>query len=208
MAKTEGAAQPITMTAPTPKPRKSALTRNAILQAARACFTHDSYDQVTLAAIACRAGANVALINRYFGSKEELFREAIVSAYHYPEPLKGLPPRAALQKLVDISCDRVPEGAVDIVLAHLRSIAVEPAGAMLRRGGEERFIAPLAEILPGDQATLRAELINALLFGIRTQRDIVGATELNRLSGEALAQWITPLVLHLSGLAEADDAAG
>ena len=53
-------------------------TRAAILGAARDCFAETGYDGTGLRAIAGRAGANVALIQRYFGSKEGLFLAAIL----------------------------------------------------------------------------------------------------------------------------------
>jgi len=53
-------------------------TRTAILAAARAQFTETGYDGTGLRAIAGRAGVNVALISRYFGSKDGLFLAAIV----------------------------------------------------------------------------------------------------------------------------------
>jgi hypothetical protein len=82
---------------------------------------------------------------------------------------------------VSISCDPVAPGAVDIVLAHLRSIAIEPAQSLLRIASETGFIERLAAILPGDDAVLRAELITSILFGLRIRRDIVeaGALEQN-----------------------------
>ena len=52
-------------------------TRTAILTAARAQFTETGYDGTGLRAIAGRAGVNVALISRYFGSKDGLFLAAI-----------------------------------------------------------------------------------------------------------------------------------
>jgi hypothetical protein len=55
----------------------SVRTADAILQAARTQFTHFGYDGIGLRAIADLAGVNVALIGRYFGSKEGLFLAAV-----------------------------------------------------------------------------------------------------------------------------------
>ena len=56
---------------------RSGRTRTAILTAARAQFTETGFDGTGLRVIAGRAGVNVALISRYFGSKDGLFLAAI-----------------------------------------------------------------------------------------------------------------------------------
>ena len=54
-------------------------TRQAILEAARQLFGARAYEQVGLRDIAAAAGATAALVNRYFGTKEQLFREVLDS---------------------------------------------------------------------------------------------------------------------------------
>ena len=54
-------------------PRDSERTRARILQAAIELFSNSAYDMVRSRDIARRAEIDVALINRYFGSKKELF---------------------------------------------------------------------------------------------------------------------------------------
>ena len=52
---------------------RSQATRERIIEAARATFAVHGYEGATLRNIATKADANVALVIRYFGSKEELF---------------------------------------------------------------------------------------------------------------------------------------
>ena len=54
-------------------PRDSEQTRKRILQSAIELFSNSSYDMVRSRDIAQKAEIDVALINRYFGSKKELF---------------------------------------------------------------------------------------------------------------------------------------
>lgn len=56
-------------------PRNAQQTRARILNVAAELFSHASYDNVRSRDIAHKAGVDVALINRYFGSKKELFKE-------------------------------------------------------------------------------------------------------------------------------------
>src|SRR3546814_4650837 len=57
--------------------RNAAATRHAILLAATGRFLQDSYECVGLRDIARDAGIDVALVSRYFGSKEELFAQVL-----------------------------------------------------------------------------------------------------------------------------------
>ena len=62
-----------------PYPRNAAETRARILAAARTLFSHGPYRSVGTRDIAAAAGVNITLINRYFGSKKNLFSEVVLS---------------------------------------------------------------------------------------------------------------------------------
>ena len=66
--------------APTPAPARSrdaVHTRQLLLHAARRRFARDGYSTTTVRDIAADAGVNMALINRYFASKEGLFEACL-----------------------------------------------------------------------------------------------------------------------------------
>ena len=60
-----------------PRSRDAASTRRLLLNAARRRFARDGYATTTVRDIAADAGVNVALINRYFTSKEGLFEHCL-----------------------------------------------------------------------------------------------------------------------------------
>src|SRR3954447_23779026 len=60
--------------------RDAAATREAILEAATRRFADQGYERAGVREIAADAGVTAALVNRYFGSKERLFAEAIERA--------------------------------------------------------------------------------------------------------------------------------
>jgi AcrR family transcriptional regulator len=62
-----------------PRTRDAGHTRDQLLQAARRRFAYDGYAATKVRDIATDVGVNVALINRYFGSKEGLFEACITS---------------------------------------------------------------------------------------------------------------------------------
>jgi AcrR family transcriptional regulator len=68
----------------TSKLLRSQPTRDRILEAARAAFAAEGYDRTSLRTIAASANANVSLIIRYYGSKEELFACAADFDLHLP----------------------------------------------------------------------------------------------------------------------------
>ncbi|WEO77136.1 TetR family transcriptional regulator [Cryobacterium sp. SO2] len=61
----------------TGRSRDAGETRRLLLNAARRRFAHDGYTTTTVRDIAADAGVNVALINRYFVSKEGLFEACL-----------------------------------------------------------------------------------------------------------------------------------
>lgn len=60
-------------------PRNAAETRKRILAVARTLFSQNTYKNVGTRDIAAAAGVNLTLINRYFGSKKQLFREVVLA---------------------------------------------------------------------------------------------------------------------------------
>src|SRR3546814_13123254 len=71
--------------------RNAAATRHAILLAATGRFLQDSYESVGLRDIARDAGIDVALVIRYFGSKEDLFAQVLRGEGEDKAPLDGDP---------------------------------------------------------------------------------------------------------------------
>ena len=72
----------------TPRARNAEATRAAILEAARALFARVGYDLTSLRDIAIEANADAALVKRYFGGKEALFKAALEASFQ-PDSLKG-----------------------------------------------------------------------------------------------------------------------
>src|ERR1700761_2340367 len=66
------------------RPRNAAATRAAILASARKAFAMAGYDGVGLREIAAGAGVTAMLVNRYFGSREQLFAEVSADTMRDP----------------------------------------------------------------------------------------------------------------------------
>ena len=117
--------------------------------------------------VAADAGVTAALVNRYFGSKEGLFAEVVECAFEIRYLTDG--DRATLAERL---AHRMVYGREDIagdqripLLLMLRS-ATEPRAAELIRASLERnVLGPLAELLDGPGADVRAAMVIAQCTG-------------------------------------------
>jgi AcrR family transcriptional regulator len=160
-----------------PRCRNAKATRQAILEAAKICFMHDGYEQVGVREIAARAGVDPSLVNRYFGSKEGLFSEAVASKFDLRQLLDG--DRATLgERLARYVLQKKSEGAdYDPLVALLRSSSSDVCSGMLRNAILEGFVRPLAARLDGPDALSRAELVGSTLLGLLVHRTVIGGAE-------------------------------
>lgn len=148
---------------PDPAARNAERTAGRILCAAQAVFTAKGFDAAGTREIAERAGVNVALIARYFGSKEGLF-EAAVLAHLAPDP--GVWGGDDLAETVArLLSEKPAEVEFDPIIAALRSAGSPVVGARLKVAIESGGLAGLARLLDGDAAVTRAGLILALIAG-------------------------------------------
>lgn len=173
--------------------RNASATREAILEAAREAFTTHGYIGAGVREIAAAVGVHPSLVNRYFGSKERLFDEAVPATFDIrpflTRPASDVP--AALARYI-VEKER---GSFDATLAMVRSAGSPEASALLRRGLERGFIEPLASWLGGPYARERAGLILAALAGVAISRDVLAVNALT--DREAVADQLTRLIESL-----------
>ncbi|MBC7974217.1 MAG: TetR/AcrR family transcriptional regulator [Myxococcales bacterium] len=186
------------MTQRSPERARSAEgTRAAILEAARRVFTRDGYG-VGLREVAAEADVNVALVIRYFGSKDELFAAALGNELDLAPLLEG--PRRELGLRLARYAFGKPSSAHDPILILLRSAGHEPALARFRQLVDERFVEPVSRWLGGEHAEVRAALIAGELIGIAMLRDVVRSDALRgadhevrvMLAARAIQAHVTP----------------
>lgn len=153
------------------RPRNAAATRAAILLSARGRFAREGYDGASLREIAADAGVDAALVARYFGSKEELFREALTSeethdlfradraefGEHVARMLlSGGRDNAKLEKLLMV----------------LRSVSAPQAADAIRTNTQETFYLPIEKLLGGRSPQARARVVAAVITGFAINRAI------------------------------------
>ncbi len=186
---------------PLPRRRDAATTRQAILDSARQAFARLGYDGAGVREIAAGAGVTAMLVNRYFGSKENLFAEVVADVMARPviltpENLRDPDLGAVIaDSLVNItaSADTPLEGFQIM----LRSAASDRAAAIARDQIEKHYQARLAAALPGENADLRAGVIFALVTGLQALRQMMGLKALAGADPVELKAILTPLLRQL-----------
>lgn len=178
----------------TTRTRNSTATRTRILESARAKFARDNYDNVGIRDIAASAGVDSALICRYFGSKEELFATVLGSAESkmdlFEAGREGLARRAAEMLLDNAKKD---SKILDLMIM-LNSASSATAGDMVRASIKERFHDPVAELIGGPHAELRAQLFGTTCLGLAVSRTLNGDDRLSAVPREALIERIAAML--------------
>jgi AcrR family transcriptional regulator len=161
------------------RPRDAAKTRQTLLAAARRRFAEDGYAATTVREIADDAGVNVALINRYFSSKEGLFEACLHAAGDDLRRTAGDVPLERVAEVIAQQVTGLAGGALpsELVLL-LRSSGDEKADqiriGMLRASSER--LAALAGWRPdhpaADELLLRAQVVLATAVGISVLRSM------------------------------------
>jgi AcrR family transcriptional regulator len=176
------------------KRRDRDATRRKLLLAARAGFAEAGYDGTTTRDVAAAVGVNPALICRYFGSKEQLFAEAVVpEADTYLATVLAGPRERWGEAFIRYALEQAdPRGGHYWLMALLRSRGHTEAAERLRTVIATALIRPLAERLGGPDAQLRAELIVSQLFGLNLLRFLLATPRLSRAEANRVVALMAP----------------
>jgi AcrR family transcriptional regulator len=194
----------VTAGAPASRRRNAAHTRQLLLEVASSRFARDGYATTTVRDIADDANVNVALISRYFTSKEGLFEACLAAAVadlrQEPEdtPVEGI--GAAMAHRI---ADSTPDGRLpETLLLLLRSSGDEHLDEIRRgvlRSMSERMAAVAAGPgSPGDeQLVLRAQIVLAAALGVTLLRSSLSIEPLASADEKTLAAPLSDLVTAL-----------
>lgn len=189
--------------------RDARLTRRALVRAARRRFATEGYRATTVRQIAADAGVNVALINRYFVSKEGLFEACMLRTSDELESQGGAPSKS-IDEVIDRLIEHIvnaPDGDDPLQLLLLLRSSGDANADLIRRRTLEHFTRRLAaaagwkaDDADTDAVLLRAQLAIATALGVvmlRTSAAVqpVASASANDLS-EPLAQVFRALLAH------------
>ena len=165
------------MTPPTvlQRPKSAAATKLAMLDAARSRFLPESDENVGRRDIARVGGVDVALVSRYFGSKEELFRQ-VLGIDRKEEILPADLSEAEIPAyLARLFVQQGEEGNrhVERLLIMLRSASSPTAATIVREALRTDVLRPFANRLQGSDVELRASSLMAVWMGMTILRTVM-----------------------------------
>lgn len=167
------------------RPRNAAATREAILDSAIRNFARAGYDGVGVREIAGGAGVTAMLVNRYFGSKEQLFAEAVEKSFT-PEVFVRATPRSMTCDTAELLVARSAPGADELTpfLIMLRSASNPRATEIVRDAIERHVGRRLTAQMPDPHARLRSDVVLSVISGVLLMRRVVGARAVNRKNAD------------------------
>jgi len=183
---------PVAPTTRKPRQRDAEATREAILASARRAFALSGYDGAGVRDIAAGAGVTAMMVNRYFGSKEQLFAEVVEDTMtqgsliaggimDQPEPGKAL--ARALVKMT--RADATP---MDGFLITFHSASSPLAAEIGRDKIAAHHLETVAASLQGTQRAERAALILAMISGFQVMRQMIALPALADADEDELAE--------------------
>jgi AcrR family transcriptional regulator len=181
--------------------RNAVTTRAAILTSAREAFARAGYDGVGVREIAEGAGVTAMLVNRYFGSKEQLFAEVAADIMARPLILTrdtlnsrqaGAEMAAALVKLTAAGGEPL-DGFRIMLLSASSAVAAEIGREQI----EANYHKVLTRALDGEHAPQRAALLLAFVAGVQVMRQMIGLSALAECPPQLLVKILGPVFQQL-----------
>lgn len=164
------------MPTPRPRPRNAAATREAILNSAIRHFARAGYDGVGVREIAGDAGVTAMLVNRYFGSKEQLFAEAVDTSFAPPVLITEDSDTLARDAATALVARTDPDAeSLEPFLIMLRSVSNPTAVRIVREAIERHVGKRLTRQLSGPRRRLRTDVMLSVISGVLLMRRVIGA---------------------------------
>lgn len=175
--------------------RNAAITRAAILDSARKRFAREGYDGASLRDIAADAGVDAALISRYLGSKDELFREVLdLACEPNLELFSGDPDTFGMRMAVMLIDDKQDDAKLELFLIMLLSASSPKAAEMVRSTGREKFFKFFETWLGGPDVMVRTRLASSLMMGMSLTRVIDGEFEVDDAARDRLRNRLAAVI--------------
>ncbi|MGW7075116.1 TetR/AcrR family transcriptional regulator [Streptomyces sp. NPDC054871] len=148
-----------------PARRDAEATKAAIIRAARYLLARHAHADITLKAVAERAGVSAPLVLKYFGNKDALFAR-IMSFEADVEGLLDAPLAALGHHMVHHLLTGQAEHGADPILRIVFAPLHREQGDTLRTNFRTQVVHRLSERLEGPDAGVRAELAVGTLLGL------------------------------------------
>lgn len=172
-------------------------TREAIADAARRQFAELGYDHATLRGIAGEAGVDAALVVRFYGSKDALFRDVMALPPAVAEAMAVLAdgPKATVgRRLAEVIVRMLEDPrSRSIVLGRIRSASSHADAAELVRDTVTHDVGRLVAAVTDDEPETRAVLIGSQVVGLALARHVVRVEPLASLPAQDVIDYLAPV---------------
>jgi AcrR family transcriptional regulator len=177
--------------------RKGQRTRGRILSAAREVFAAVGYESASVRAIAAAARVDKSSVIQYFGTKEQLFREAVAWSIPLDRVLVDDPGETADNMARGMLAAWAAEPHSPMTVLLRASMTSDVAAQVLRTNVVAQAVDSIAERIDAPDARLRSALAGAILMGIASQRFILRMPELSDADTEDILRLVSPLLREL-----------
>jgi AcrR family transcriptional regulator len=177
-------------------------TREQIAEVARRQFADFGYARTTYRGIAREAEVDPALVQHFFGTKNQLF-VAVVTLPFDPAAvmpaLLGGDPAELGERFVGFVLSMLEQPVAREVLTGLvRAAVTEPEAAVMVRDLITRQVfAPMVDALGMDDAPLRASMLGAQVVGLVMARYVVAVEPLASAGPEQISAALAPVFQRL-----------
>lgn len=177
--------------------RKGQRTRRRIMAAARQVFADVGYERATIRAIAAAAGVDKSSVIQYFGTKQQLFREAV----HWDIPVGELVSGDAAETADNFIRGMLEAWATDsespMAVLLRASMTSEDAAELLRTHITVQAVDAVAATIDAPDARLRAALAGAVLMGVASHRYLLRMPDLHEADPDDIVRLISPVLRSL-----------
>lgn len=184
-----------------PRPRDAEATREAILTSARKAFAQSGYDGAGLREIAAGAGVTAMMVNRYFGSKQQLFAEVVEQTMTQGSLIAGgimdrpNPGTALAEALMRMT--RADATPMDGFLITFHSASSPLAAEIGREKIATHHLKTVTNALKGKLPAERAALILAMISGFQVMRQMIALPALAKANEADLTRLLAQVFDHL-----------
>lgn len=170
-------------------------TRPIILDAALSLFAEQGYERATIRAIAESAGVDPATVLHHFPSKQILLASALRLPIDPPrllDAIVGCVPGQEGELLLGriLAVWEAPEVRLRLTALLRIGLSHQDAAEALRDLFQGQLITPLAELIGGPDAELRAALVASQIAGLALVRFIIGIEQVANADPDSLTRMV------------------
>jgi AcrR family transcriptional regulator len=189
--------------APLSRKERRLRTEAEILTAARRLFAERGFERTTIRAVAGEAGVDPALVMQYFGSKDRLFATAALSTVDTQSLVQAEHHDLPRMALAHVFADFEDPDRRASAVALLRSSLTHPAARqVLRDEVMGKTQSQVAQTIGGDDANLRAAVLNACTLGLTVARYLLEDPVLADARQDDIERVMLPALREIAGVHE------